>query len=65
MTTARRYNIRSLSQMREELTEWLAQSQDTLDNEESKDSPNDERVDTLTTRVDALQAAVDALEEIE
>ncbi len=60
-----KYNSRSLTNVMLLLEDWVTQSQDTLDNEESKDYPNDERIDSLTVRVDSLQAAVDVLNEIE
>lgn len=60
-----RYNARSLQTMMEQLQDWIDQTQETLDNEESKDYPNDERVDMLTLRLDQLQQAYDALEAID
>ena len=65
MTTARRYNSTSLGNMVEELKSWTEQTQDTLDNAESQEYPNDNRIETLSNRMDALQAAIDSLEEIE
>ena len=64
-TAAPRYSITSARIMMATLEAWLEQSGETLSNEESKDYPNDERIDALTTRMDALQAAVDALDWLE
>lgn len=65
MATMVKYNIRSVQSMMAQLQEWIDSSQDTLNNEESKDYPNDDRVTMLTDRIDALQNAYDALEGIE
>ena len=63
--TFKRYDIRQVNLMREQLDEWINTSSDVLNNEEAKDYPNEERIDSLNTRIDALQAAYDALGEIE
>lgn len=62
--TARRYSEVLVEAMMRELQGWIEQSTDTLNNEESKDYPDDKRMDMLSARIDALQAAYDALEEI-
>lgn len=48
-----------------QLDEWINQSNDTLCNEESRDYPNEERMDMLNNRIDQLQEAYDALQGIE
>ena len=60
-----RYNKRTVVAMADTLEDWINQSQETLYNEESRDYPNDDRIDSLTTRIDSLQNALDALDEIE
>lgn len=64
-SAATRYNARSLATTIAQLQGWLEQSENTLANEESRDYPNDERVDSLNERIDALTAAIEALEGIE
>lgn len=61
----KRYSITGVKRILAELEAWLEQSQDSLDSEEGRDYPNDERLDRLTQRVDSLQQAYDALDEIE
>lgn len=65
MTTTRRYSITAVAAMMADLEAWIEQSSDTLNNEEAKDYPNEDRLDNLNTRIDALQAAYDALADIE
>ncbi len=60
-----RYSITGVQKMIGELDEWIVGSQSTLDNAESADYPNDERIEALTERIEALEAAKEALEEIE
>jgi hypothetical protein len=60
-----RYDIRSVRDMCSQLEHWIETSEEALSNEESKDYPNEERLDTLQTRIDSLQAALDSLQEIE
>lgn len=60
-----RYTKPGLHKLVTQLATWINDSQDTLDNEESRDYPSNERIDSLTARIDALQAALDSLEEIE
>jgi hypothetical protein len=60
-----RYDIRQVSKMVELLEHWIDSSNETLDNENNKDSPNQDRIDTLESRVEALENAKDALEGIE
>ena len=60
-----RYNKRSLEKIVDQLKAWIDSSQDSLDNEESRDYPNEDRVSMLGERIESLQAAVDSLEEIE
>mgnify|MGYP001573812012 CR=1 FL=1 len=59
------YSITQINRVMRELEHWIDQSQETLDNEESRDYPNEERLDKLQKRIDGLQNAYDALEEIE
>lgn len=61
----KRYDPRTVARIVSEIQAMLEASQDALDNEESRDYPNNERVDMLQTRVDALQEAYNALEGIE
>lgn len=51
--------------MMAQIEDWITQSNDTLCNEESKDYPNEERMDILNNRIDSLQEAYDALQNIE
>jgi hypothetical protein len=60
-----KYNVTSVGIMETTISEWIAQSESTLDNEESKDYPSDDRVDSLTERIDALTEAMEALGSIE
>lgn len=64
-SNVKRYSITQIQRVINELTEWRDASQETLDNEEAKDYPNDERIDKLSTRIDALTEAIEALEGIE
>ncbi len=59
-----RYNIRSLETMKAQLQDWVEQTDTTLDNENDRDYPNDDRIGALEERQEALQGALDALEEI-
>lgn len=63
--TAPRYSIVQVRQVIDMLDAWITSSNETLDNENDKPSPNDERIEALETRIDALQEAKDALENIE
>lgn len=65
MVTTRRYSITAVAAMMTDLEAWIEQSSDTLNNEEAKDYPSEDRLDNLNTRIDALQAAYDALADIE
>lgn len=60
-----KYNIRSVQVVIQSLEEWVNQSSETLDNEEAKDYPNDERIDSLNNRIDLLMDAIGTLAEIE
>jgi len=61
----KKYSITQINRVLEELRAWHESTEETLDNEENKDYPNEERVDMLQTRLDSLQEAIDALENIE
>ena len=63
--TIKRYSIIQVRRVTAELEAWIESSQDALDNAESMDSPNEDRIEALANRIDALQAALDALQEIE
>ena len=65
MKVARRYNSLTVKNTIQTLAEMIESSQDTLDNEESRDYPNQEKIDTLNDRIDYLQQAMDALESID
>lgn len=60
-----RFNIRSLANMIAQLEAWIESSQESLDNEELREHPNNERVDSLTDRLDNLNSALDSLSQIE
>jgi capsule polysaccharide export protein KpsE/RkpR len=60
-----RYNRIALGKVISTLQEWVDQTQETLDNAESADYPNEDRIDTLQTRIDSLQESVDALDNID
>jgi len=59
------YSITRVHNMMATLQEWIEQSENTLQNEEAKTSPNEDRIENLTTRLDSLNTARDALDEIE
>lgn len=63
--TPTRYNKRSVVRVIAEITAWRDQTEVTLATEESRDYPNDDRLDALSERLDALTAAIEALEDIE
>jgi hypothetical protein len=65
MSTVRKYNRASLDNIITELEAWIEQSEDTLGNEESRDYPNEDRLDMLQTRIDQLQQASEALQGID
>lgn len=65
MVTTTRYNIKSVQNMMLQIEAWIDQTEETLGNEESKDYPNDERLESLEERRSALQDAYDALRGIE
>jgi len=46
----------------ENLQELIYKKQEALDNAESRDYPNEERIDLLSDQVDILQSAYDDLE---
>tara|TARA_Y100000310_G_scaffold4407_1_gene5274 strand:+ start:2303 stop:2461 length:159 start_codon:yes stop_codon:yes gene_type:complete len=50
--------------MKAQLQDWVEQTDTTLDNENDRDYPNDDRIGALEERQEALQGALDALEEI-
>lgn len=60
-----RYSITSVAKMIAQLEAWLDSSQKSIDNEEARDYPNDERLEELEARIEALESAKVALEEIE
>lgn len=60
--TTVRFNTASLRKLGQQLERWIGDTQDSLDNEESKDYPSETRIDEYTDRLDALQTAYDALE---
>ena len=62
---ARRYNRRSLTSVIAELKAWMTQVENTINNMESSESVNEERLNTLQNRLDSLSEAVEALEGIE
>lgn len=64
-TPTKRYAITQLQKVIDTLTDWRDATQDTLDNEESRDYPNEARVEKLSERIDALTDAIEALENIE
>jgi ubiquinone biosynthesis protein UbiJ len=67
MTTPRiinRFNSSRLEYICAQLAAWQVAAQESLDNEESKTSPNHERVTEYTERIDALDEAIDALQRI-
>jgi len=49
--------------IRTQLEEWLENKQQTLNNEENKDNPNDERVEKLEEQNDILTDALQSLQE--
>ena len=59
------YSITRVHDMMATLQGWIEQSENTLQNEEAKTSPNEDRIENLTTRLDSLNTARDALDEIE
>ena len=65
MATKTRYTITSVRVMISTLDDWIDQTTDSIDTEESKDYPSDDRLDTLNNRLDQLVAAKDALDDIE
>jgi hypothetical protein len=60
-----RYSIVQVRQMMTTLESWIDSTEETLGNEEGKDYPNEDRLDSLQTRLDALNEAFSALEGIE
>jgi len=42
---------------------WLARAEEVLGNEESRDSPNEDRLETLQDRIDNLQTLVESLQD--
>jgi polyhydroxyalkanoate synthesis regulator protein len=46
------------------LEDYLEQKQEVLDNEESKDYPNEDRLDKLNDQIEILQEAIDNLETV-
>ena len=60
-----RYNSRAVANMIATLQAWYEQTITTLNNEESRDYPDQERIEALETRLDAITGAIDALQEIE
>lgn len=65
MLAVTRYNSRSLANLVAQLQGWIEQSEETLSNEEGKDYPSEDRIETLNARIDSLTEAVDALEGID
>lgn len=65
MTADKRYSIIQIRRVIGELESWRDASQDALENAESADYPNEERIEKLAVRIDALETAIDALEGIE
>jgi len=55
-----RYNKRSLDTIILQLTAWVDQTRDSMDNTE-----NEERLDMLDERITALEEAIDALSNID
>jgi len=51
-----------VERIRNAAEEWEQQSQESLDNEEERDSPREERVDALTERIDSLRELQEALD---
>lgn len=64
-TMVTRYNKRSLENLIVTLDGWKSQSLDSLENVESADYPNDERIDSLSERIASLETAIDSLCDIE
>lgn len=62
--TIQRYNPATVQTIVNQLQQLIDVSQEAYDNEEAKDYPNDERMDSLDTRITGLQEALDALEGI-
>ena len=62
---ARRYNRRSLTSVIAELKAWMTQVENTINNMESSESVNEERLNTLQSRLDSLSEAVEVLEGID
>lgn len=60
-----RYSITSVKKIIGQIEEWIESSQDTLDNAESADYPNEERIEKLTDRISNLEEAKETLAEIE
>lgn len=63
--TTTRYSIVSVRKMITQLERWIDDTTEVIDNEESKNYPNESRIDKLNERLSALEEAKDALESIE
>ncbi len=53
-----------LDSIKSTLEDYLEQKQEVLDNEESKDYPNEDRLDKLNDQIEILQEAIDNLETV-
>mgnify|MGYP001558028671 CR=1 FL=1 len=58
------YTYKGLQTVIVNLRAWADSAQASLEVEEGKENPNDERVDKYTARVEALESAASSLEEI-
>jgi two-component sensor histidine kinase len=59
-----RYNIRTVHNLLEIINEWIESAEESLDNEQQRDYPSNERLDSLQNRIDALNLAKESLESI-
>jgi hypothetical protein len=59
-----RYNIRTVHNLLEIINEWIESSEESLDNEQQRDYPSNERLDSLQDRIDKLNIAKESLESI-
>lgn len=55
----------SIDKLIGQLSDWLEEKESSLDREESKDYPSEDRLEKLENQIDTLQAALDALVEYE
>ena len=63
--TETRYTFVALQNVIRQLESWLYAAEESLEREEDRDTPNDERLDRYNDRIECLQNAVDSLEAIE